>query len=99
VLITPPPSLHPTNKRSTVQRACLCDPIHRLDAVDGVGAIHLQGDGLAGNLDKDLQAQHQVEGRLVLDVVVGQGAAILQLLAGKDQPLLVRGDACTVGIL
>jgi len=40
------------------------------------------------------QAQHQVECRLLLDVVVSQGAAILQLLAGKDQTLLVRGDAC-----
>jgi len=30
----------------------------------------------------------------LLDVVVGQGAAVLQLLAGEDQALLVRGDAC-----
>jgi hypothetical protein len=35
-----------------------------------------------------------VQRGLLLDVVVGQGAAILQLLAGKDQALLVRGDAC-----
>ena len=40
------------------------------------------------------QPQHQMEGRLLLDIVVSQGAPILQLLAGKDQPLLVRGDAC-----
>ena len=40
------------------------------------------------------QAQHQVQGRLLLDVVVGQGAAVLQLLAREDQTLLVRGDAC-----
>ena len=32
--------------------------------------------------------------RLLLDIVVGQGAAILQLLPGKDEALLVRGDAC-----
>ena len=36
-----------------------------------------------------------MEGRLLLDVVVCQGAAILQLLASKDQALLVRGDACS----
>ena len=41
------------------------------------------------------QAQHQVKCRLLLDVVVSQGAAILQLLAGEDEALLVRGDACT----
>jgi hypothetical protein len=35
-----------------------------------------------------------VQRGLLLDVVVGQGAAILQLLASKDQALLVRGDAC-----
>jgi hypothetical protein len=38
-----------------------------------------------------------VECGLLLDVVVGQGAAVLQLLAGKDQALLVRGDACSWG--
>lgn len=40
------------------------------------------------------ETQHQVESGLLLDVVVGQGAPILQLLASKDQTLLVRGDAC-----
>ena len=32
----------------------------------------------------------------LLDVVVGEGAAILKLLASKDQALLVRGDALLV---
>ena len=41
------------------------------------------------------QAQHQVQCRLLLDVVVSQGAAILQLLAGEDEALLVGRDACT----
>ncbi len=73
-----------------------------LDIVDGVRALHLQRDGLAGEgLDKDLHAttqpQHQVESGLLLDVVVSQGAPILQLLASKDQPLLVRGNACKFG--
>ena len=36
------------------------------------------------------QPQHQVEGGLLLDVVVGQSPPILQLLPGKDQPLLIR---------
>ena len=42
------------------------------------------------------QSEHQVEGRLLLDIVVGQGASILQLLAGKDEPLLVGRDALFV---
>ena len=42
------------------------------------------------------QTQHQVECGLLLDVVVSQGAAILQLLAGEDEALLVRGNALLV---
>jgi len=40
------------------------------------------------------QTQHQVQGGLLLDVVVLQGAAILELLASKDKTLLVRRDSC-----
>jgi hypothetical protein len=37
-----------------------------------------------------------VEGRLLLDVVVGEGAAILKLLTSKDKTLLVRRDTLLV---
>jgi hypothetical protein len=37
-----------------------------------------------------------VKGGLLLDVVVSQGATILQLLAGEDQTLLVWGDALLI---
>jgi hypothetical protein len=43
------------------------------------------------------QAQHQVQRALFLNVVVAQGATILQLLPGKNQALLVRGDAWQCG--
>ena len=39
---------------------------------------------------------YQVKGGLLLDVVVGQGPAVLQLLTGKDEPLLVGRDALLV---
>ena len=42
------------------------------------------------------QAKHQVEGGLLLDVVVGESAAVLELLAREDQALLVRGNALLV---
>ena len=32
----------------------------------------------------------------LLDVVIGEGAAVLELLAGEDQALLVRGNALLV---
>ena len=39
------------------------------------------------------EAQHEVKGRLLLDVVVTQGSAILELFASEDQPLLVWWDS------
>jgi hypothetical protein len=104
----------------------------RLDIIDGVGRLNLEGDGLAsqglddcGKLVKkeqsntsgslsggrvgverrgakrtDLHAttetEDQVESRFLLNVVVGEGATILQLLAGEDQALLVRRNALLV---
>ena len=35
----------------------------------------------------------EVKSRLLLDVVVRQGAAVLELLAGEDEALLIRGNA------
>ena len=37
-----------------------------------------------------------MQGRFLLDVVVGEGAAVFELLAGKDQALLVWRDAFLV---
>ena len=42
------------------------------------------------------QPQDQVQGRLLLDVVVAEGATILELLPSEDQTLLVRGDSFLV---
>ena len=37
-----------------------------------------------------------MERRLLLDIVVGQRSSILELFAGEDQTLLIRGDALLV---
>ena len=42
------------------------------------------------------KAEDQVQGRFLLNVVVSQSLAILQLLASKDQALLVGRNALTV---
>merc|ERR1712132_6285 len=73
----------------------------RLHVVNGVRSLHVERDRLAGEgLHEDLhaaaQAQHQVESALLLDVVVRQRAAVLELLAREDQALLVRRDALLV---
>ena len=72
-----------------------------LDIVDRVTCLNVQGDRLTRQgLDKDLhaasQAQHQVKGRFLLDVVIRQGTAVFQLLASEDQALLVGRDAFLV---
>merc|ERR1712109_123916 len=72
-----------------------------LDVLDGVGGLDLKGDGPASEgLDEDLhtspKTEDKVESGLLLDVVVGEGPSVLELLASEDQPLLVRGDALLV---
>ena len=37
-----------------------------------------------------------MEGRLLLDVVVRESTAVLELLAGEDETLLIGGDALLV---
>jgi hypothetical protein len=48
------------------------------------------------DLHTTTKAENQVKGGLLLDVVVGQGAAILKLLSSEDQTLLVRGNSLLV---
>merc|ERR1712184_198806 len=61
----------------------------------------VRGDALAcKGLHEDLhtspKTENEMEGGLLLDVVVGEGPSVFELLASKDQPLLVRGDALLV---
>ena len=42
------------------------------------------------------EAKDEMEGRLFLDVVVGEGTAVFELLASEDQALLVGWDALFV---
>merc|ERR1712121_363995 len=72
-----------------------------LDVLDGIRRLNLESDGLASQgLDEDLhtssQSENQMQGAFLLDVIVGEGSSILKLLSGKDQPLLVWGNAFLV---
>ena len=42
------------------------------------------------------ETEHKMESRLLLDVVVRKGAAVLELLAREDETLLIGGDALLV---
>ena len=40
------------------------------------------------------EAKHEMDSRLLLDVVVVQSTPVLELLARKDQTLLIRRNTC-----
>ena len=42
------------------------------------------------------ETEHEVEGALLLNVVIRKSAAVLELLASEDETLLVRGDTLLV---
>merc|ERR1719352_266144 len=42
------------------------------------------------------ETEHEVKGRLLGDVVIAERPAVLELLASKDQALLVRGNSLLV---
>eukprot|EP01105_Mastigella_eilhardi_P026337 TRINITY_DN754_c0_g1_i2.p1 TRINITY_DN754_c0_g1~~TRINITY_DN754_c0_g1_i2.p1 ORF type:complete len:160 (+),score=7.77 TRINITY_DN754_c0_g1_i2:12-491(+) len=66
-------------------------------AADQLVAVVLASQRLQRRLDGAAhQAQHKVQRRLLLDVVVRERAPILKLLAGKNETLLVWGDALLV---
>merc|ERR1712194_335576 len=70
-----------------------------LHVLNGVVRFHVQRNRLTRqSLDEDLhrtttETKHQVQRALLLNVVVSQCATVLQLLAGEDQTLLIRGNA------
>ena len=53
-------------------------------------------DLLLALLTTTTQAEHEVKGRLLLDVVIRKSAAVLELLTSEDQTLLVRGNSLLV---
>jgi len=68
-----------------------------LDVLDGVSWLNIKGDGLTSEgLDEDLhstsESEDEMEGRLLLDVVVGKGSSILELLSSEDESLLIWRD-------
>ena len=47
-------------------------------------------------MDAFFTLEHKVERGILLNIVVGQSAPVLQLLAGENQALLIRRDALLV---
>ena len=60
---------------------------------DHLVAVGLTGQSGEGRLDNTTtKTENQVEGGLLLDVVVRKGATVLELLSSEDKTLLIRGD-------
>mmetsp|Transcript_1041 Transcript_1041/g.1806 ORF Transcript_1041/g.1806 Transcript_1041/m.1806 type:complete len:162 (-) Transcript_1041:6-491(-) len=66
-------------------------------AADGLLAVVLLGEeGEGGVVDTATKTEDEMEGGLLLDIVVGEGSAVLELLTGEDKTLLIRGDALLI---
>ena len=68
-----------------------------LDVLDGICWLDIKGDGLTSeSLDEDLhttsKSEDEMKSGLLLDVVVGEGSTVLELLTGEDKSLLVGWD-------
>ena len=76
--------------------------LHHGLANGGGGLLDLLDDGriienAAGDLAMSAtKTEDEVKSRLLLDVVVRKGAAVLELLAGEDEALLIGRDALLV---
>jgi len=64
--------------------------------VDALVLLGLSVDLLLPLLSAATKTEDEVEGRLLLDIVVRKSAAVLELLASEDKALLIRGDALLV---
>jgi hypothetical protein len=63
-------------------------------SADHLVTVILSGKDLESRLDDtSSESKNEVEGRLLLDVVVRKSSTVLELLASKDQSLLIRGDS------
>jgi len=72
-----------------------------LNILDGVGWLNFEGDGLTGEgLDENLhttsESEDEMEGALLLNVVVAEGSSVLELLSGEDESLLIGWDSFLV---
>jgi hypothetical protein len=88
----------PMHARPVIRKAAYCRSTNHKSTVSTYPASVLPAAAhlflpLLGSTTK---TKDQVEGRLLLDVVVRKGAALLELLAGEDETLLVRGDTLLV---
>ena len=72
-----------------------------LDVLNAVTWLDIKSDGLTSeSLDEDLhttsKSEDEVESGFLLDVVVGEGSAVFELLTSEDESLLIWRDTLLV---
>ena len=84
-------SVHETRLARGFEVSGMCLYVQDLgfDVRDGVGGLDIDSDGpatqgLGVHLHSSAKTEHQVKSALLLDVVVGESAAILELLSSED---------------
>ena len=68
---------------------------------NGISWLNIEGDSFSSEgLDEDLhtssKSENEMESGLFLDVVIGEGSAVLELLTSKDESLLIWWDSFLV---
>jgi hypothetical protein len=71
------------------------------DILNGVSWLNIKGDGFTSEgFDEDLhtssKSENKMESGLFLDVVIGEGSAVFELLTSKDESLLIWWDTFLV---
>ncbi len=66
-----------------------------LDVLNGIAGLYFQSNRFSSQgFDEDLhsssQSEHQMEGRLLLDVIVAQGSSIFELLSSEDKSIVKK---------
>jgi hypothetical protein len=71
------------------------------DIFNGISWLNIKGDGFTSEgFDEDLhtssKSENKMESGLFLDVVIGEGSAVFELLTSKDESLLIWWDTFLV---
>lgn len=81
---------------SSVLNTVVLEGLERNSLVNTLRLLRLGVNLLLSLLSSSTKTEDQVQGGLLLDVVIGEGTSILQLLSGEDQTLLIRGDSLLI---
>jgi len=81
---------------SSVLNLVVLEGLKRNGLVDTLVLLGLGVNLLLPLLSSSTKTEDQVQGGLLLDVVIGESTSIFQLLTSEDQTLLIRGDSLLV---